>query len=294
MLSHERLRAYLAESPHNCVVLTDYLALEVARAKHLASHLKILADFPKQLIPLRPTEHNRTVVGTLDEIRTGFVDWLRVGNKGKAFTLVESAKSGDAEAISELAKIQLEAEIKHRELTTMTSTLPELFRLVTATYSSNDLRELRQTMGDGSAGSMSPSLQQQLTTNISSAAVSLFQQHWGTQPLMSQLINLFIYRFAVAANIWLLRMISLGGPLPSLETLRNDTFDVNFATYATYFDGILSDDRRLLFTYLNAKEWISRAETFDPIMHGPMEAKLIAEGRIGGIPILVPEKPRSK
>src|SRR4051812_34709865 len=97
LLNRDRLRAYLGESPSNRVVLTDYLALETARARYLADQLEILADFPQQLVPLHSTDHNRNVVGTLEEIRAGFINWDRIGKKGKIFSLVESARSGDAE-----------------------------------------------------------------------------------------------------------------------------------------------------------------------------------------------------
>jgi hypothetical protein len=54
--------------------------------------------------------------------------------------------------------------------------------------------------------------------------------------------------------VWTLDRIAMGG-LPKAtkaENIRNDLVDMNFATYATYFDGLLSKDQRLLRNYETA------------------------------------------
>ena len=39
--------------------------------------------------------------------------------------------------------------------------------------------------------------------------------------------------------------------------LRNDIVDLNFATFALYFDGILTNDQKLIDIYEHTKMWLN-------------------------------------
>jgi hypothetical protein len=53
--------------------------------------------------------------------------------------------------------------------------------------------------------------------------------------------------------LWLLDWISMGGPKGvKAEKIRNDIVDVSFATFATYFDGLLSMDEKARRIYQQA------------------------------------------
>lgn len=62
---------------------------------------------------------------------------------------------------------------------------------------------------------------------------------------MKVLPNTFLFRYATAGYIVALRRIKEGGANgASPEKIRNDLVDAMIATYATYFDGFLSEDER--------------------------------------------------
>ena len=42
----------------------------------------------------------------------------------------------------------------------------------------------------------------------------------------------------------------------SVQRLRNDLVDINFAAFATYFDGLLTADEKLVSIHLEAKVWL--------------------------------------
>jgi hypothetical protein len=44
----------------------------------------------------------------------------------------------------------------------------------------------------------------------------------------------------------------------SAQRLRNDLVDINFAAFATYFDGLLTADDKLASIYLEAKIWLEK------------------------------------
>jgi len=59
--------------------------------------------------------------------------------------------------------------------------------------------------------------------------------------------NRYIFRFALTVHIWLMQWVVDGCMEGSkLERVRNDFVDLNVATYATYFDGPMGADSKLL------------------------------------------------
>jgi hypothetical protein len=73
--------------------------------------------------------------------------------------------------------------------------------------------------------------------------------------------NLFHFRHALCAFVWSLDWISQGGA-GSVRTdkIRNDLIDVIFVTYATYFDGLISKDAKVLRVHSRA-DFILRSIT---------------------------------
>ena len=69
----------------------------------------------------------------------------------------------------------------------------------------------------------------------------------------------FLFRIALCMLLLALRWISVGGASNvNARRLRNDMVDVNFAAFATYFDGLLTADDKLASIYLEAKIWLER------------------------------------
>ncbi len=69
--------------------------------------------------------------------------------------------------------------------------------------------------------------------------------------------NTFIFRYALCAYLSILKWISIGGTRSTtkkLERIRNDYIvDVNFAAFATYFDGLLTAEKKLQEIYATAE-----------------------------------------
>ena len=58
-LRSDQLHKYLSKTTNNCVVLTDYAAMEAYKGDTLASiyrSMEILSQFPKQVIVLKGTQ----------------------------------------------------------------------------------------------------------------------------------------------------------------------------------------------------------------------------------------------
>lgn len=91
--------------------------------------------------------------------------------------------------------------------------------------------------------------------NVIGLAKSLFSRHSHPPVLRSvdEVPNTFLFRSALCSFLWALDWISTGGPKGvKTERIRNDLVDVTFATFATYFDGLLSMDEKPCRIYRQA------------------------------------------
>lgn len=75
----------------------------------------------------------------------------------------------------------------------------------------------------------------------------------GGLPRGPEVRNTFIFRYALCGYVSILKRIEDGGAgRTKPEKLRNDVIDVNFAAFATYFDGLLTSDKRAGAIYAEA------------------------------------------
>ena len=98
-------------------------------------------------------------------------------------------------------------------------------------------------------------MRETLVQNVLLLAEHLFKDHPGvTQlPRGPEVRNTFIFRYALCGYVSILTRLADGGAGNTKpEKLRNDVIDVNFATFATYFDGLLTADKRAGEIYAEA------------------------------------------
>jgi hypothetical protein len=87
-------------------------------------------------------------------------------------------------------------------------------------------------------------------------AAFLFAEHPHTSevPPTRELPYRFIFRYAMAGYLVALRWMSVGGAKNVRpEKIRNDIVDATYAAYATYFQGLLSDDAGANEIYADTK-----------------------------------------
>ena len=88
------------------------------------------------------------------------------------------------------------------------------------------------------------------------------------RPSVKELPNTLIFRIALCDYLLMLSWISEGSPqFIKSKKMLNDAVDVNFAALATFFDGILSLDKKLNRIYARASYFlkgISATPTIKP------------------------------
>ena len=140
-------------------------------------------------------------------------------------------------------------------------TLSSGIDLAAKTYSPVELKILRRRE------THTPQMLEKLVQNVLLLANELFKGHPGVvdAPRPLRMRDAFIFRYALCGYIAILKRIEDGGAAKTKpEKLRNDVIDVNFATFATYFDGLLSADKRASEIHAEAKLLLSDAFAMPP------------------------------
>lgn len=252
MLGHPELRAYLAKSPKNFAVLTDYAAMEAYKGKTLASifpSMEILAEFSRQVIILKTTGVVCGLRGRNAGLQRRMIDEPQTRDFAGYCKALQVGKAGNPAVLRQLLEHGREADAHMQRMLSDAANMPEAVKGMTATFTPSELRIIR------TGSQLSSPLIRKVLESILSLAQALFLQH--PRPAMigrrEELLNTFLFRSALCAFLWVLDWISVGRTgNANIGNIRNDLVDVNFATYATYFDGLMSNDSKPVAVYRRA------------------------------------------
>lgn len=111
---------------------------------------------------------------------------------------------------------------------------------IAATYTTQELRLLRRREP------FTPKMGDKLIHQIMFLAGELFSAHpQAAEVPNGREVRTFIFRHAICIYALALQAIEDGeAGRATPQKLRNNSVDVNFATFATFFDGLLSADRK--------------------------------------------------
>ena len=222
--------------------------------------MEILADFPKQVIVLKTTGVVCGLNGRQSGLQRRMIDPEQTRGFQEYCHRLHTAKLGDVSLREQLLEHGREADAQMGRMLTDAKIMPEAVEGITRNFTAAELRIIR-------TGMLFPSgLVRKILESVVVIERSLYFRH--PRPAISHGINevpnTFLFRTALCVFIWALDWISVGGPKNvATERIRNDLVDVNFATYATYFDGLLSMDQKALRIYQRA------AFVLDAITGGP-------------------------
>lgn len=257
-LRTEDLRRYLASSPRHFAVLTDYAAMEAYKGNTLSSiyrSMAVLAEYPKQVIVLKSTQLACGVRPRFCRMSSLLVDKSQTKEFSQFCRHLDSARGGDVSLQNQLLALGKEADVQMARISADAPRLQEGFDAVTKIFTKAELMTIR------SGEPLTSDILKKVGSATLLLSANLFRDHPETRniPSAAALRQTFIFRYALCAVILALRWISVGGIHKARpEKVRNDMVDVNFAAYATYFDGLLTHDRKLLDIYFESRVFLSR------------------------------------
>jgi hypothetical protein len=251
-LQSNQLRAYLAASVNNRAVITDYAAMEAYKGDTLKSIYKsmgVLCEFSQQVVILKSTTVVCGLRGRDDDLREPLIDRYQTNGFPIYCRQLRAAQDGDVwlqrdilehgrVATAQMARVQADVAI-----------MPEVFADTATVFTKDEISILRH----GTA--LTEAILDKLMRNTMMLAANFFKTHpnGGWLPTAKDLPNTFIFRFSLCAYLLHVDWIAKGSQrIVKPERLRNDMVDLNFATFATYFDGLLSADKKLTRIYMHA------------------------------------------
>lgn len=255
-LQTEALRAYLAASTDNYAVLTEFAAMESYRQDVLDTldalnkQMGVLVQFPTQVIVLKGTLDVCSLSGRDAATRERMIGETQTREFPEFCQHLLAARRGDLSIREQIIENGREASANLDRILSGSSTLSRGIEQLQQTYTPTELKSLRQRKG------LTLQLQDKLIRDVLSLAGELMEQHPSVMdiPRDPQIRNTFLFRFALCASVSILKRIEEGGAgKVNDENFRNDMVDVNFAAFATYFDGLFTDDKRAADTYARSE-----------------------------------------
>jgi hypothetical protein len=251
-MASEQLRSYLAAGQQNIAVLTEQAGIEIQKGdtlKSMFASLAVLSKYPDQAIILKGTRQLCGLDGRGRGLQKRLIDAPRTRDFAKYCEQIERARAGDVRLQAQMLERGREAGAIADRVLAAAPDFTEGRRQIASLYTEAELRTIR------TRGVMSKDLGDKISKNVLLLAAILFRDHpqvteW---PDAETLTNRYLFRYALCAHLWLLDWVAHGsqeGANPA--RVRNDIFDLHFATCATYFDGLMSSDEKALRIYHEA------------------------------------------
>ncbi len=249
LLRHPSLEEYLREDSRNHVVFTDYACMECYKGhavSNIQRSLQIVSKYPEQVIVLKGTRDIIRLQAGGSHARDELIDPQQTGDFRNFVRHVRAAVQGHAELRSQMLNLANMANGHFGQMRVEAFGVVDAIRETAHTFLPSQLAELRKPRP------ISKETGEVIIQNILTLAALLFKAHpdVASLPTADNLSATLVFRFALAVQLLVVRWLSKGGiDSVNMDKLRNDVVDMTYVAYATLFDGILSNDRKLLSVY---------------------------------------------
>lgn len=255
--SDPRLSSYLSKRRSNKVVLNEYALIEAYKGnalKNVIESNRVLSRYPDQVIVLKCIRPLIRMNGDPKGLQSRLID--KIATKGfEQFCLyLQIVEKGDPHLESQILQHAREAS---KRIDTMgeegVSGLLELIRAIKGIFSPDELKDFR-VKGIGSE-----MIYEKLSVLICRVFENTYRDHPDTSgsPNVSRIPYLYLYRLSMCWTFLALKLLADGGSEHVRRAhLINHMVDVNYVATATYFDGILTKDRKMREMYDDATRWL--------------------------------------
>lgn len=255
-LQSENLRSFLAKSKSNRAVLTDYAAMEAYKGDTLSSifrSMEVLCEFPDQVIVLKSTRFVCGLHGRSKGLQKRLIDERQTREFPDFVHSLQAAKRGDKRYLKSILAHGHEASKHMEKMLQDATTTGEAIKLIAQLYSKEERAAFRKR------SNYPPGTVDRIVKNIMQVAAQIFSNHPNVTrwPRYEELANTFIFRSSLCMYLLALDWAAKGGvEKVAPEKHRNDMIDMNFSTYAMYFDGLQTADTKTAILHREARNWV--------------------------------------
>jgi hypothetical protein len=245
-LQSDELRAFLQVNRANFAVLIDYAWMEAYKGNSVVSvqkSMSVLRDFPDQVIVLKGTK----AVSALDPRAPGIAKRMYWSQGGREFqdTVegLQRAEQGHRGALKQILDHGRAADKQMDKILAGMADLPATFSdMCDEVFTQSEVTEVKVGKEYGAT------LVRKLFDIADYLALRFYKAHplRPKAPSRRSRYDAFNYRYAMASLIYFLSWVKDGGQMEKAAAkLRNDMIDISFATYGTYFNGVMTEDKRV-------------------------------------------------
>jgi hypothetical protein len=256
-LQNPNLEKYLTESEDNYVVLTEYTGREIYKhnaLNNLPAKLEIISRYPYQVIILKGMRKITYITLKANKLPEILIDNEQTYGFPEFCKAIKSLSEGDTLVSSEILLNQFHAD---QDLKEITKNYRDIIYTVNQFAKSCDQLQLKALR---TGKELHPDIIENMSKGILSLTLHVFKNYFNVtmRPEFDTLKNSYIFRNIVSIFLWSLRWIKDGGiDHLSEEKICNDLVDLSYVTYATYFDGLFSLDKKLNAIYKDTYNYLS-------------------------------------
>ncbi len=261
-LQSAELREFLSASTANLAVLSDFAWFEVYKQETVDAVLALLSvigDFPEQIIVLKSG-------GEIARLNPGLPSEVAAMEQQDVASLIREMadimngpRREDPIVLQQLRNLWSSAAVSlagmHEGAIDIVTSLPEMSEQM---FSEHEIRIIR-TNGRYT---------EEMFASIFGAAEQIWEtlaEGYGLQwrsMLRDHTMSVYLFRYALGIVIYLIWWVRTGSPkLQRVERIRNDLIDLSFVVYGTYYDGLLTADRKAEWMFLNLSRALEAART---------------------------------
>ncbi len=251
-LESEELKVFLNSSRDHFAVLPEHTTAEIFRPRSnqaIFGSLSIVCRFPKQVIILNGNRLANRVDPKVAAISNHFINQEETKTFPQFCEMIGAAKNGDAAYLMQIEERRGWAKQRAESTQIAMGDQSEALEELLSNFGQSEIRDLR------AGRPLADSMRQTIMELTAAIADSMFSdqvpgRHIHRPPYR---YNQFVWRYTLCHVIQMLQLVRNGATRRAPAKARNDHFDNVFATFGTYFNGVMSNDRGVLVTQLIAR-----------------------------------------
>ncbi|WP_267386159.1 hypothetical protein [Sphingomonas sp. GC_Shp_3] len=251
-LETPELELFLEADVKNSAVLPEHTIAEIFKPRSLDAVFaaySVLSRYPRQVLVLRTNRYVSAVDARLAAISNRFIDRDVTRSFPKFCEAIAAAQRGDVGMRKQLAKRRGWAQERVDRAEIAFGDQAETLAQLRDQFSPDDLRRM------GAGETISQSARILILQMIHAVATDLALGHPAKFRLPDPPAQYyhFTWRYALCHLIQLLGLVKNGATRRAPAKARNDHFDNVFATFGSYFNGVMSWDKDVLETHAAAR-----------------------------------------
>lgn len=245
-LQSEELRLFLSGEKENKAVLPEHTVTEIFKPNSVDAVIAsfgVLRDFPKQILLLRSNRGVAPISPRGGALADRYVDRKATHNLPRFFDMLGEAEAGHQGYRRQIERRRVWALEREESIQAAFGDQSDSLAALAEMFTPNELRQIR------SGKPVSARARMAILSVTNRTANWVHQQRTGHDLYPPPyLYYQFSWRYALCHVIQLVDLLQKGAVRRAPEKARNDHFDNVFATYGTYFNGLMTEDRGPLLT----------------------------------------------